>query len=127
MTADGYFGDTHPEEADESLGRLPQQSQISKWPVEKNPEHLTANEALAFLDQNKDKKFFLGVSFVKPHFPFTIQQKYYDLYSGKVSPPRAAEKLIEELPAVSKRERENYKHAEATQEEILRTKAIYYG
>jgi choline-sulfatase len=115
------------QESDESSGRLPQQSQISKWPVEKNPEHLTAEEALAFLDNNKDKKFFLGVSFVKPHFPFTIQEKYYDMYKGKVSPPRASEKLIAELPAVSRKERENYKHAEATQEEILRTKALYYG
>ena len=100
---------------DESFGRLPQESQISRWPVEKNPEHLTADEAIAFLDQNKSKKFFLGVSFVKPHFPFTIQQKYYDLYRGKVSPPRAGEKLIEELPAVSRQERAKYKHAEATE------------
>jgi choline-sulfatase len=115
------------EENDESIGRLPQESQVSKEPVEKNLEHRVANEALAFLDQNKDKKFFLGVSFVKPHFPFTIQQKYFDLYQGKVTLPRAPQKLIDELPAISKQERKNYKHAQATQEEILRTKAIYYG
>jgi arylsulfatase A-like enzyme len=111
----------------ENLGRLPQQSQVSKWPAEENPEHLIANEALDFLTKNHRGNFFLGVSFLKPHFPFTIQQKYYDLYCGKVSPPRDAAKLIAELPAVSKRERENYKHAEATREDILRTKAIYYG
>ncbi|MDO8545277.1 MAG: sulfatase-like hydrolase/transferase, partial [Opitutaceae bacterium] len=114
-------------EMDESFGRLPQESQVSKWPVEKNPEHLTANEALAFLDQNRAQKFFLGVSFVKPHFPFTIQQKYFDLYKGKVPPPRASRKLIAELPAVSKRERENYHHADATTEDIQRTRAMYYG
>jgi len=114
-------------EKDESFGRLPQESQVSKWPVEKNPEHLTAGEALAFLEQNKARKFFMGVSLTKPHFPFTIQQQYYDLYWGKVSPPRATPKLIEELPAVSKQERAKYKHAEATTEDILRTKAIYYG
>ena len=112
---------------DESFGRLPQQSQVSKWPVEKNPEHLTANEALAFLEQNKAGKFFMGVSFVKPHFPFTIQQQYYDLYRGKVSPPRATSKLIEELPAISKQERAKHKLGEATSEEVLRAKAIYYG
>jgi arylsulfatase A-like enzyme len=114
-------------EGDESFGRLPQQAQVSKWPVEKNPEHLTANEALAFLEQNKAGKFFMGVSFVKPHFPFTIQQQYYDLYRGKVSLPRAPAQLIEELPAISKQERAKHKLGEATNEEVLRAKAIYYG
>ena len=115
------------EEKDESFGRLPQDSQVSKWPVEKNAEHLTANEALAFLEQNKGRNFFLGVSFVKPHFPFTIQQQYYDMYKGRVSPPRVSPTLLTDLPAVSKEERAKYKHADATEAEILRTKAIYYG
>lgn len=115
------------EEMDESFGRLPQESKVSDWPVEKNPEHVTANEALAFLDENKGRKFLLGVSFLKPHFPFTIQQKYYDMYRGKVSPPRDSEKLIAELPALSKDERAKYNHAGATREDILRTKALYYG
>ena len=114
-------------EQDESFGRLPQESQISQWPVEKNQEHLTAEEAIAFLDQNKNRKFFLGVSFVKPHFPFTIQAKYYDLYRDKVSLPRTAENLIEDLPTISKQERAKFKHAEATDAEVLRTKALYYG
>jgi choline-sulfatase len=100
---------------------------VSPWPVEKNAEHATANEALAFLEQNKERKFFLGVSFLKPHFPFTIQQKYYDLYRGKVPPPRASEKLIADLPSLSKDERAKYNHGGATEEDILRTKAIYYG
>jgi choline-sulfatase len=112
---------------DEGLSRLPQDSQVSDWPLEENAEHLTANEALEFLDQIKGRKFFLGVSFVKPHFPFTIQAKYYDMYKGKVSLPRASETLIDQLPAVSKQERAKYQHAEATTEEVLRTRAIYYG
>lgn len=115
------------EAADESASRLPQDSQVINLPVEKNAEHLTADEALEFLEANKDRKFFLGVSFVRPHFPFTIQQKYYDLYQGKVSPPRASPRLIAELPALSKSEREKYHHADATEEDVMRTKAMYYG
>jgi choline-sulfatase len=115
------------EEKDESFGRLPQDSQVAKWPVEKNAEHLTANEALAFLERHRDQRFFLGVSFVKPHFPFTIQQKYYDLYRGRVTPPRVSPRLLDELPALSREEREKYNHAGATEEEVLRTKALYYG
>lgn len=114
-------------EQDESFGRLPQDSRVSQWPVEKNPDHLTAEEALEFLEQNRAGKFFMGVSFVKPHFPFTIQQRYYDMYRDKVGMPRATPELIQELPAVSKQEREKYKHAEAKAEDILRARAIYYG
>lgn len=110
-----------------SIGRRPQDSRVSNWPVEKNAEHFTTEQTLAFLDQNKGKKFFLGVSFSKPHFPFTIQEQYYDLYRGKVGSPRAPEKLVSELPAVSKQERERYDHAAATSEEVLRAKALYYG
>ena len=114
-------------EKDESFGRRPQESQTSKWPMEQNMEHLTAEEALTFLEQNKGKAFFLGVSFVKPHFPFTIQEKYYTPYKGKVVPPRASERLIAELPLVSQQERKKYDLASATTEDVLRTKAIYYG
>jgi len=114
-------------DSDETLSRLPQDSFVSNWPVEKNPEHVTAEQALDFLAKNKDGRFFLGVSFVKPHFPFTIQKKYYDLYAGKVSPPRAGEKLVSTLPAISQQERQKYGHAKATDADILRTKAIYYG
>jgi choline-sulfatase len=124
----GKAGDAADEPADEERGqRLPQQSKISSWPVEENPEHLTTNRALEFMRDNRARPFFLGVSFVKPHFPFTIQAKYYEMYRGKVALPRAPQRLIDELPAVSRQERAKYKHAEATTEDILRTKAIYYG
>lgn len=112
---------------DEGPERLPQDAKIATWPVEENPEHLTANKALSFLERNKDNKFFLGVSFARPHFPFIIQEKYYELYKGKVPLPRAPQNLIEELPAVSQQERKRYKHAEASEADILRAKAMYYG
>ena len=128
---DGGAGAANKREAneamDENLSRLPQDSQVSTWPKEKNAEHLTTNEALAFLEQNKGHKFFLGVSLLKPHFPFTIQQEYYDLYKGKVSAPRVSPELLAELPSLSKEERAKYHHADATPEDILRTKALYYG
>lgn len=117
-----------PESGDDEKGsRLPQDSSVSSWPAEQNPEHVTADRALAFLDENRSRRFFLGVSFSKPHFPFTIQQKYYDLYKDRVGLPHAPAKLVEELPAVSRNERQKYRHAEATEAEILRTRAIYYG
>lgn len=115
------------EKREKTLGRLPQESAVSTWPVEENTDHATVDEALAFLDQNKGRKFFLGVSLIKPHFPFTIQQKYYDLYKGKLGLPRASQKTIAELPALAKKERETYNHAGATEEEVRRSRALYYG
>ena len=116
------------EKNEKTFGRLPQESAVSTWPVERNTDHATANEALAFLEKNGGKKkFFLGVSLIKPHFPFTIQQKYYDLYKGKVGLPRATEQQIAELPKLSQQERAGYNHAGASEEDILRSKAMYYG
>lgn len=115
------------EKQEAAFSRLPQDAVVSPWPVEQNSDHLTVNEALAFLDQVKDKPFFLGVSLIKPHFPFTIQQKYYDMYRGKVGMPHAPEKLIADLPSLAKEEREKYKHGEATREDITRAREMYYG
>lgn len=115
------------EELGEKIGRQPQESQVSTWPAEKNPEHRTAEEALAFLDRNRGRPFFLGVSFAKPHFPFTIQEKYYALYRGQVRPPHAEQNLIDELPAVSKQERARFKLDQASETDVLCAKAIYYG
>ena len=46
---------------------------------------------------------------------------------AKVTPPRDSQELIDALPSVSKHERLVYNLAEATREDLLRTKAIYYG
>ncbi len=40
----------------------------------------TADLAIDALRQIKDKPFFLGVGFRKPHLPFIAPRKYYDLY-----------------------------------------------
>jgi arylsulfatase A-like enzyme len=46
------------------------------------PDGLTAALAVEKLQElsGKEKPFFLGVGFFKPHLPFTAPQKYWDLY-----------------------------------------------
>lgn len=44
------------------------------------PDGMTALKAIETLQQVKEKPFFLGVGFVKPHLPFTCPQKYWDMY-----------------------------------------------
>lgn len=43
----------------------------------------TADQAIQFLRENKDKPFFLGCGFLKPHSPPTAPEKYFDLYDVK--------------------------------------------
>ena len=45
------------------------------------PDGATADKAIETLNQLKDKRFFLGVGFLKPHLPFVAPKKYYDLFA----------------------------------------------
>jgi len=39
-----------------------------------------ATQAVAELDRNQDRPFFLAVGFFRPHLPFIAPQRYFDLY-----------------------------------------------
>lgn len=45
-----------------------------------------ADRAVELLRELKDKPFFLGVGFIKPHLPFVAPKKYWDLYAEKEIP-----------------------------------------
>ncbi|MBL4700571.1 MAG: sulfatase [Phycisphaeraceae bacterium] len=44
---------------------------------------VTADKAIEYLNKLKNKPFFLGVGFRKPHLAFLAPKKYYDLYDEK--------------------------------------------
>ena len=51
----------------------------------------TAAKAVELLAQHKDKPFWLGVGFVRPHVPFVAPRKYYEPflpYSSMILPPK---------------------------------------
>jgi arylsulfatase A-like enzyme len=47
---------------------------------ESNGDYRTATRAIQFLEQYKDKPFFLAVGFAKPHSPPAAPKKLFDLY-----------------------------------------------
>jgi arylsulfatase A-like enzyme len=111
------------------IGRLPQDARVIDLPVSENHEYILANYAIEFFRNHKktDKPFFYGVSFPRPHFPYMIQEKYYDLYKGKVPLPKITPEILSFLPKASQLERSKYGLNKMTDAQTLKAKAIYYG
>ncbi len=47
------------------------------------------DEALRFIEANKDRPFFCYLATNAPHSPYNVEQRYYDLYKGLVPDLRA--------------------------------------
>jgi arylsulfatase A-like enzyme len=62
---------------------------------------MAAEAAVEFLKRNKDKPFFLGCGFVRPHVPLVAPQKYFDLYDREAMiAPIVPENDLDDVPKV---------------------------
>src|SRR5262249_28625167 len=65
----------------EGVGHIPAWG-ISALPDSELGDGQVATLAIALLNENSDKTFFIGVGFRKPHRPLIAPKKYFDLYDA---------------------------------------------
>ena len=67
---------------------------------------MAADAAIEFLKQNKNKPFFLGCGFVRPHVPLVAPSKYFDRYDrDTMVAPEVPKGDLEDVPKIIR----NYK------------------
>jgi uncharacterized sulfatase len=52
----------------------------SPAPDEAHTDGKVASETIALIEKHKDRPFFIGAGFYRPHCPFIAPRKYFDLY-----------------------------------------------
>jgi uncharacterized sulfatase len=46
-------------------------------------DYMAAESAIAMVEEHKDQPWFIGAGFFRPHVPFIVPSKYYDMYRSE--------------------------------------------
>lgn len=72
---------------------------------------MAAEAAIEFLKRNKDKPFFLGCGFVRPHVPLVAPSSYFDLYDrDAMVAPVVPENDLDDVPQVIREYKANSRY-----------------
>ena len=98
----------------------------SSVPDEEHTDGKVASEAIALLESNKDRPFFIAAGFYRPHCPYIAPKKYFDMYPlDRIKvPPLAAETLTQYPEAAFFTRPPNWGLTEPQKREVIRA---YYA
>ncbi len=66
-------------------------------------DHMAAEWAIEQLGRQFDKPFFMGVGFVRPHVPFYVPQKWFDLFPlESIQLPAVRHDDLDDVPAIGR-------------------------
>ncbi|MCP4848571.1 MAG: sulfatase [Verrucomicrobiaceae bacterium] len=72
---------------------------------------MAAEAAIGFLKRNRNKPFFLGCGFVRPHVPLVAPLKYFDLYErDSMIIPSVPEGDLEDVPGIIRNYKANIRY-----------------
>jgi uncharacterized sulfatase len=71
----------------------------SPAPDEEHTDGKVAAEVIALLEKNKDRPFFIGAGFYRPHCPFIAPRKYFDMYPlERITAPKWSADDVDKVP-----------------------------
>jgi len=86
----------------------PQKGTSTDWAAapdsdEKLPDYKAATWAVERLEEKHDKPFFMMVGFLRPHVPWYVPQKWFDLYDKeKIAMPPYLKEDLDDVPQAAK-------------------------
>lgn len=87
-----------------------------------------ATEAIRLLEENKDRPFFLAVGFYKPHCPYIVPKKYFDLYPlSEIKLPVVPPGYERTVPEAALDSNNPWPMLGATHQQALETVRAYYA
>ncbi len=69
---------------------------------EEMPDYKTTSWAIEQIMKKRTKPFFLACGLKKPHLPWSVPKKYYDMYKGKIDLPKVSTTDLDDIPTYGK-------------------------